>query len=166
MLKLLSIAAFIFILFVIILSYQGGNEPEQITLKESFMENIQMIHVSSDVVDWTSQMNRVIMSSDNTHSKIRDIKFLFPVNNLIAHSESGTFEHESDDLSLDNNVTATKQDMIIKTDSIFWNSDQKTLHSDSHVLITGDAYVINGEGLKIKDNGNLIVKNNVKALLY
>lgn len=166
MTRMTFIIIVIFFLFNIALPLSRGEGPDQFVGEYSFIENVRITHVTSNSVDWTAEIEKVIIDPDNKKSRMNILRFQFPVNNVNIQSEHGTFDLLSDDLTLDDKVTATKKDMQIRTGPVFWDSTSKTINSYSAVQIIGNFFKINGEGLEIKSNGNMLIKKNVNAVVY
>ncbi len=162
----MALVSIIFLLSVAFLLLRKSEEPEYFVSRDSFMENVKLVHVTSETVDWTATIHRVVIDSSKKESVINNIMFKFHENNVTAFAESGLYDMITDDLSLSERVSAKKDGLDIKTDSIFWDADKRSLSSDSYVQIQGESIFVEGTGLTITADGKMTIKENVKAITH
>jgi len=132
----------------------------------SFMEDVKVVHVTSDTVDWTADIGRVIIDSRRNISSIRDVTFLFPSMGLTVTSEMGRYDMKSDALVLEGAVVAKRRGMTIETGSLRWDPSRQEVRTDDRVHITGDAFSVSGRGMVMDESGDLILLKDVKARVH
>jgi LPS export ABC transporter protein LptC len=163
MIALLSI---IFLISVSFFLLKKNEDPEQFVSRDSFMENVRLVHVDSDALSWTATLDKAVIDSSKKESVIENIMFAFHKQNITAYAINGLYDMNSDDLSLSDHVRASKDGLDIRTDSVFWDAGTRSLRSDSHVEIRGDSFFVEGTGLSITDDGRMTLIKNIKAIAY
>ncbi len=164
--KSIALLSIIFLISVAFFLLHKSEEPEHFVSRDSFMENVKLLHVTSDTVVWTAEIDRVVIDSSRNESIINNIMFTFHENNVTAHADHGLYDMVSDDLSLSERVSAKKDGFDIKTDSIFWDAGKRSLSSDSYVQIKGKSIFVEGTGLTITDDGKMTIKRNIRAITH
>jgi hypothetical protein len=162
----IALLSIIFLISVALFFLNKSEEPEHFVSRDSFMENVKLVHVTSETVDWTAEIEKVVIDSSKNESIINSIMFTFHENNVTAYADHGLYDMISDDLSLSEHVSARKDGLDIKIDSIFWDADKRSLSSDSYVQIKGESIFVEGTGLTITDDGKMTIKKNIRAITH
>ncbi|GBD99853.1 lipopolysaccharide-assembly, LptC-related [bacterium BMS3Abin07] len=166
MIKIISFFTALFLLSAILFNYRKSSVPTLAINDDSFMEKVSVLHVTSGVIDWKADIDKVFIDSGSRSSIIRDVSFTFPGRNVTASADNGIFDMDRDNLFLYHNVKAKKNSMDITAESISWNNNKKSLSSDSRIIISEDLLKLSGKGLDISNDGRITIKKNVRAILY
>jgi LPS export ABC transporter protein LptC len=164
--NMIALLSIIFLITVSFFLLKKNEDKEQFVSQDSFMENVRLVHVDSDVLSWTAKLDRAMIDSIREESVIENIMFTFHKQNITAYAINGLYDMISDNLLLSDDVRATKDGLDISTDSVFWDAGKRWLRSDSHVEIRSDSFFIEGTGLSITDDGKMTLNKNIKAIAY
>ena len=83
-------------------------------------------------------------------------------------AQQGTMQNESRNIKISGNVTITASNGVsMKTDSLYFRSNEKRIESDSQVLMEGAHFRLVGTGLEGQtDIGHYALMKNVKATIF
>ncbi|UCG79009.1 MAG: LPS export ABC transporter periplasmic protein LptC [Nitrospirota bacterium] len=165
MIRILLVVCTLVLLLVLFFSYRKASDPVKIAPEESFMEGVNMIHVRSNKLDWSANASKVSFHRNDSRSSITDIFFRSDTNELSASSDTGTYDLSSDELILNRNVRARKEDMTIFTENVKWDPAMSSLSTDEPVEIKGSHFTLKGMGLLIDENGDLTISSDVRAFI-
>ncbi len=161
----LALAAFALILSLVI-SFAKSADRENTVSGDSFMENVSIVHISSDAVTWQADVGKVIFRPDGESSEIRNVLFTFPDRKIKAFSDKGTYNMETDDLVLYDDFHAQMDDLTIVTDSVEWSSSGEKLSSGSETIIRSDTLMVRGDSFTASGDGKIMLQDNVKAIVH
>lgn len=147
----------------------------EISFRESDADlDIDKIHVvqnTKGVKEWELWADSAKMYRQKSLTILKNLKLRFyPKEGAPAYvtAQEGTMQNESRNINIRGDVTILASNgVLMKTDSLYFDSKEKRINSDSQVLMEGDRFRLTGTGLEGRtDLGNYMLKEKVSATIY
>ena len=136
--------------------------------------NIDKVHVvqnTKGVREWELWADSAKVYRQKGLTILKNLKLRFyPKDGEPSHvtAQEGTMQNESRNIRISGNVTILASNGVsMKTDSLYFRSREKSIVSDSKVLMEGTRFRLVGTGLRGQtDTGKYKLKEKVSATIY
>jgi len=160
----LIIPLFIFlVVFLSVLLFQSDLPRNTVQESSSEMDGIQLKHIQNGITEWSASISNATFGPNNDDAFLNDVHFYFNSQGIQIDADRGLYDLVQDDLTLEGNVKASSNEMVMYIDSISWSSTRHDLVSESPVLIEGRTFSVRGKGLHIDENGEIRIKEDTRA---
>ncbi len=135
------------------------------------IDKIHVVQNTKGVKEWELWADSAKVYRQKSLTVLKNLKLRFyPKEGAPAYvtAQEGTMQNESRDLSMRGDVTILASNgVLMKTDSLYFDSKEKRIDSDSQVLMEGDRFRLTGTGLQGRtDLGSYMLKEKVSATIY
>ena len=158
--------------------FRGGNrtsedsgQTEQAFEEGLRLKNIHYVENNPDKgIKWVLDANEVSFSKDRQHISFDNFRLkLEPKNspNIELEGQTGNYNKDSKEISLKGNLRGRSDNgYTIITEELHYKQDQGLLTTDKHVKITGPYFSVEGQGLHMDlENEILGVTSEVTTLI-
>jgi LPS export ABC transporter protein LptC len=153
---------------LIILSYNDNNVKIRPSYQTSAMDNLHLTQTDDNKVHWELQAENAIFPIDKKEVILKSIGLT--INNspkIYLTSDSGIYEVDSGNVTLNEPVEVIMKDTKFSTDSLNWNSSDEIISTKDPVKFLGSNFLIEGIGLTAKVTHQKVkIQKNVKAIFY
>lgn len=129
----------------------------------STIEGLRILNREGGSLLWSFNSKRAVLSEDGGSAQLEDVSVLLHSRDIRVESEQGFYEMKSRDLKLSGGVKAESAGYVFKTDTLQLLKGT-AIFTDDKVMVEGKDAVIEGKGLRAKQN--VWVIRDVKATLY
>ncbi len=157
------------VLLMFLVVFYGGRDRARdfsITRGNSYIEGLRIVNKKDGADLWTITARRADFSKDETVAQLSGVTIDLKKEGAVLNADDGTYNMNSRDLILENNITIRQKDSVVSAAKLSWNSANGILSSEGKVLMQGDKFKIEGEGLAVTQNNKVTVTKNVKATFY
>lgn len=163
---LTSVAAGVLFLFLFI-SYgeRDSRKGPLISRASSYIEGLKIVNRKNGVDAWIITARRADLTRDETMAEMDSVTMDIRKEGVTVKAGSGTYNIKTRDLCLENSVTIRARGSLIETDALSWSPSGGLLASEGRVLMKGDRFTIEGEGLTAPDESRLKMRN-VRAIFF
>lgn len=161
--------ALVMLIFVSLLfPFLEGKESKKvsITTASSYIEGLKVINRIKGDTTWTIIAKRADLSKDERIATMDSIILEIKKENITLNAERGTFDLDTKDLKLEENITLRTKGYEAKLKDLFWNPSRGLLTSDKRIALKGDRFSIEGDGLSATEEQKLRLHKNVRAIFF
>lgn len=159
---------FVSVLFMFFM-FSGDREYKRdisIGRATSYIEGLRIVNRKNGADSWVITARKADFTRDETLAKMASVTMDIEKEGVILNADSGTYNLESKDLRLENNVTIRIKDSVIHAGSLSWNPSAGTLTTDGRIRMEGSRFTVEGEGLTATEDNKVKLMRNVKATFF
>ncbi len=156
----------ILIFFVVFQAERDYRRGFSINKGNSYMEGIRIVNKKNGVDAWTISARRADFTKDETVAQLNSVTIDIKKEGAVLDAASGQYNINTRELRLEKDIAIRQKDSTISTESLSWNPADGTLSSDGLVIMKGNKFRIEGEGLKATEDKKIKLMRNVKATFF
>lgn len=153
-----------------ILYFLSGNNWEykrDLAIKaNSYIEGLKIVSKKNGVDLWVMTAARADLARDETLADMNSVAMEIPREGITINANSGLYNMNTKELALKDNIKIHTKSYTVSAKNLAWNPDKETLTSHDAVLVTGNKFRLEGEGLTATQDNKVTLKKNVKATFY
>jgi LPS export ABC transporter protein LptC len=139
---------------------------DTITSSSSYIEGLKIVNRSKGDTTWTIVAKRADFTKDERKARMNSIVIDIKKENLILNADSGIFDIETRDIKLEDNIILKAKGYEVALKNLSWNPSKSLLSSDQKIVLKGNRFSIEGEGLSATEEQKLSLHKNVRAIFY
>ena len=156
-------------LFMFLAVFYGGRDHGKdfsFTKGNSYIEGLRIINKKDGADLWAITARRADFSKDESVAQLSCVTIDLKKEGAVLNADDGTYNMNSRDLTLENNIKIRQKNSVISAEKLSWNSATGILSSEGKVWMQGDKFKIEGEGLAATQDNKVTLTKNVKAIFY
>ena len=132
------------------------------------MDKLHLTQKDDKKVQWELLAQNAIFPIDKKEVILKSIGLTINHSpKIYLTSDSGIYEVDSGNVTLNEPVEINMKDTKLTTDSLNWNSSNETISTKDPVIFSGSNFLIEGIGLFAKvTHQKVTIQKNVKAIFY
>jgi LPS export ABC transporter protein LptC len=132
------------------------------------MDNLHLTQTDDNKVHWELLAENAIFPIDKKEVILKSIGLTINNSpNIYLTSDSGIYEVDSGNVTLNEPVEISIKDTKFTTDSLNWNSSNEIISTKDPVKFLGSNFLIEGIGLSANVTHEKVkIQKNVKAIFY
>ncbi|MBI4682202.1 MAG: LPS export ABC transporter periplasmic protein LptC [Nitrospirae bacterium] len=153
---------------LIILNYNESSVNIFPSYQTSSMDNLHLKHREGNTVKWELTSEKALLPTGNKEVYLTSLSLKINRSpEIYLSSESGIYEIEKGNVTLNKSVELNIKDTKFTTDTLKWNSKDELITTEDQIKFSGNSFLITGTGLdaKVKQQQVRIMKD-VKAIFY
>ena len=152
-------------LFFILLSDEGEYRRDLSVRKAaSYMEGFRVVSKQGGMDSLVITAARADFSKDETRARLDSVTMDIKKEGVLLNADRGTYNLDTRDLGLEDNVTIRTRDSVIRTNNLSWDPSRGMLTAQGKVRVEGSKFTVEGEGLAATDESKVRLMRNVKAI--
>lgn len=155
---------------IVLLYFLYGNNRDykrDISIKaNSYIEGLKIVSKKNGVDLWILAAARADLTKDDTIADMNSVTMEIPRESITIGANAGLYNMNTKELTLKDNIKIHTKNYTVSAKNLAWNPDKETLTSHDAVLITGNKFRLEGEGLAATQDNKVTLKKNVKATFY
>lgn len=132
----------------------------------SYIEGLKIVNKKDGTDSWVMTARKADFTKDETLAKMDSVSMDIKKEGVILNAGSGTYNMDSKDLRLEDDVTIRAKDSVIHAKSLAWNPSLGTLTTDSRIRMESSRFTVEGEGLTATEQNKVTLMRNVKAIFF
>lgn len=132
----------------------------------SYIEGLRIVSKKNGIDLWVMAAARADLTKDETLANMNSITMEIPKEGITIDATSGLYNMNTRELTLKENIKIHTKSYTVSAKNLAWNPDKQTLTSHEAVLITGNKFRLEGEGLAATQDNKVTIKKNVKATFF
>jgi LPS export ABC transporter protein LptC len=159
---------FVSVLFLFLMFSGDREDRRDISIggATSYIEGIRIVSKKDGTDSWVITAQRADFTKDETIARMVSVNMDIKKEGVLLNADSGTYNLESRELRLENNVNIRIKDSVIQTGSLAWKPSSGTLTSDGRILMKSNRFAVEGEGLTATEDNKVKLMRNVKATFF
>ena len=141
--------------FVFFYGDRDYKKDHTITRKNSYIERLRIVKKKNGVEAWVITALKADFTKDETIAKMDTVTIDIKKEGVILNADNGIFNMNTKDLHLENNIKIRAKDSVISTQDISWNASSGILSSDNKILMEGNKFRVEGEGLTATEDNKV-----------
>lgn len=138
-----------------------------VTRTNSYIEGLRIVNKKNGVDEWIVLASRADFGKDETTAKLEGVTINIKKEGVILNADSGTYDMNTKDLHLRDNIKIHRTDSVISANSLSWNPTKAVLSSDDKVHLENPKFEVEGDGFATSENNSRItLKKNVRAIFH
>ncbi len=147
--------------FVIYSGYDKDTTPKLRLADRSQLEDVTITQKRDGILKWTLDAKKAVFQSDR-EVRLSDMRVQLPDKGLVLTAESGIYDMESRDFTIEGTVKASTDKFDIVSGALRWDADRSELHTGEQVTIVGKNFVVQGEDL-VATTDRATLRKNVRV---
>jgi hypothetical protein len=156
----------LFIFFVIFYGGRNYGGGFSISRGKSYIEGLRIVNRKDGADLSVITADRAVFSKDGSVAQLSGVTIDMKKEGAVLNADSGTYNMNSRDLSLENNILIHTKNSVISAKTLSWNAATGVLSSESEVQMRGDKFEIKGGSLSATRDSKVTLKGNVKAIFH
>lgn len=144
-------------------------EPESFrneAVAQSFLEDITVLNQRTGKLQWSLTTDKAVISRDGDKARMQAVTMNIPGRGMTVDADSGVYDMDTRDVTLTGNVRARTEDFVIKAALVRLRPDEGELSADDRVVLEGEGFMIEGNGLEANTKQKVRLLRDVKAVFY
>jgi LPS export ABC transporter protein LptC len=144
-----------------------GKETERKSeiISTAYMQDVRIVNKKTGQRQWELSTRRVDISDNGTLARMRTVTIDLPGEGMEVVADTGLYNIDTRDLSLEGNIEARTDDYVIRAGHIDLSSKTGEIHTDDKVVIEGKNFTVSGYGLKALQH-KIWLKKDVEAIFF
>jgi lipopolysaccharide export system protein LptC len=165
---LLSMVGLLVLFMFFVVFYGGRDYGRDFSMSKgnSYIEGLRIVNKKDGTDLWTISAKKAVFSKDGNVAQLSDVTIDMKKEGAVLNADSGKYNMNSRDLSLENNIKIHMKNSVISAKTLSWNAATGVLSSENEVQMQGDKFSIKGEGLSATKDNKVTLKGNVKAIFH
>lgn len=160
-----SVCILLLLIFFIVFSGEKDAPKDlSISMAHSYMEGFRIVSKKDGADAWIITARRADFTKDETLAKMDAITMDLRKNGALLNADHGTYNINTKDLTLEDNIVIRTKDSVIHAQNLSWDSSRGALTTEGKVLIQGNKFTVEGEGLSATEENKVRLIRNVKAV--
>lgn len=152
-----------FIFFMVFSDERETRRDFTISKANSYMEGFRIVNKRAGADALILTAARADFSRDETTARMEGVTMDIKKEGVLLNADHGTYNMETKDLILEDNITIHAKDSVIHAANLSWNPSRGVLSAEGKVWMKGDKYTVEGEGLTATEDNKVKLMRNVKA---
>ncbi len=155
-----------FIFFIVFSDEREARRDFSISKANSYMEGFRIVNKKNGTDSWIITARRADFSRDETLAKLDSVTMDIKKEGAVLNADHGTYNMNTRDLGLEDNITIQIKDSVIHAKNLSWNPSHGILSAEGKVQMKGNKFTVEGEGLTATEDNKVTLMRNVKAIFY
>lgn len=155
-----------FIFFIVFRGQPDDKRDLSISKGNSYMEGVRIVNKKDGVASSIISARKANFSSDESMVRMASVNIEIKKEGAVLNADSGLYNMNTRDLHLQDNIVIHMKDSTITTESLSWNPAVQKLSSSGRILMQGDKFRIEGEGLTATEDDKVTLSRDVKAIFF
>jgi LPS export ABC transporter protein LptC len=155
-----------FIFFIVLTDEREFRRDFSISKTGSYMEGFRIVSKKDGADAWIISARRADFSRDDTLARMETVTIDIKKEGAVLNADHGTYNMNTKDLALEDNVTLKIKDSVISTKNLSWNHSRGILSAEGEVRMEGNKFFVEGDGLTATEDNKVKLMRNVKATFY
>jgi LPS export ABC transporter protein LptC len=156
------------IFFLLLLSYMVFDRDQDyrrapVIKTTSYIEGLRIVDRKDGRDSWVITAKKADFTKDGTVAAMNTITMESAKDGMRLEADGGTYNLSTRELHLDDNIRIRIKDSVISAAHLSWNPASGLLTSADRVLMAGDRFRIEGEGITATQDQKVKVMKNVRA---
>jgi len=153
-----------FIFFIVFSGERESRRDFSISKEGSYIEGFRIVSKKDGTDALIITARRADFSKDETLARMDAVTMDIKKEGALLSADHGTYNMNTKDLTLEDNVTLRARDTVIHAGNLSWNPSGEILSAEGKVLIKSNKLTIEGEGLTATKDNRVKLMRNVKAI--
>lgn len=156
----------LFIFFIFFSDERESRRDLSISKASSYMEGFRIVSKKNGTDSWVITARRADFSRDETLARMDAVTMDIKKEGVVLNADHGTYNMNTRDLKLEDNITIQIKDSVIHAKNLSWNPSGGILSAEGKVQLKGNKFTVEGEGLTATGDNTVRLMQNVKAIFY
>jgi LPS export ABC transporter protein LptC len=152
-----------FIFFIVFSGERESRRDFSISNEGSYIEGFRIVSKKDGMDALIITARRADFSKDETLARMDAVTMDIKKEGALLNADHGTYNMNTKDLTLEDNVTLRAKDSVVHAGNLSWNPSGGILSSEGKVLIENNKFTVEGEGLSATEDNRVKLMRNVKA---
>lgn len=153
-----------FIFFMVFSDERESRRDFSINKANSYMEGFRIVSKKAGTDALILTAGRADFSKDETVARMEAVTMDIKKEGVLLNADHGTYNMETKDLTLEDNITIHAKDSVIHASNLSWNPSRGILSAEGKVWMKGNRFTVEGEGLTATEDNRVKLMRNVKAV--
>jgi LPS export ABC transporter protein LptC len=153
----------LFIFFIVFSDEKEFHRNFSISKAGSYMEGLRIVSKKDGADALIITARRADFSKDETVATMDAVTMEMKKEGALLNADHGTYNMNTKELTLENNVTVKAKDAVIHVNNLSWNPGPGLLSAEGKVLVDGNKFTLEGEGLTATVDNKVRLTKNVRA---
>ena len=139
-------------------------QPRGTTVKAtSSIDGLRIINKKEGADIWVVTAQKAELVGNDTIGRMHAVQILAEKDGITVTADSGLYNMETRALTLSENIRIRTKDALISASSLAWDPAERVISSKERVIVDGERFRIEGDGLVASPDQKVQLMSNVKA---